>query len=64
MRTERYTYIEHVTGDLELYDDIADPQQLSNLICRVGDGLVEQLHRATEALSTCRGAACRRAEDR
>ena len=64
VRTARYTYIEHVTGDLELYDDIADPQQLSNLICRVGDGLVEQLHRATEALSTCRGAACRRAEDR
>ncbi|MFO1071202.1 MAG: sulfatase [Geminicoccaceae bacterium] len=64
LRTQRYTYIEHVTGDLELYDDRVDPQQTSNLICRVGADMVAQLHNATEALFACQGDACRRVEDR
>lgn len=63
VRTERYTYVEYATGDLELYDNGHDPRQVRNAICRATAPLVRHLHHTTQALFTCRAAACRRAED-
>jgi arylsulfatase A-like enzyme len=63
VRTERYTYVEYATGDLELYDNGSDPRQIRNAICRATTSLVRHLHQTTEALFTCRADACRRAEN-
>lgn len=64
LRSGRTTYVEHVTGDMEAYDDVADPYQLRNAVCSLPAARRAALHRATVELSTCRGAACRAAEDR
>ena len=60
IRTERYMYAEHGTGEQELYDLANDPYQLQS---RDGDPayasvkarLANRLHR----LETCSGASCR-----
>lgn len=62
-RGERYTYAEYDTGDALLFDNIADPYQLNNLVCPVDAGLLDPRHRWAASLSTCAGAACRAAED-
>ena len=64
LRDERMTYVEHVTGDMEVYDNQADPYQLENLICSLPAAMRETLHRATLELFTCRGQDCRTTEDR
>lgn len=63
LRTDRYTYVEYVTGDRELYDDLADPDQLRNLAQIADPTLISRLSRRLAALEDCRAAACRRAED-
>lgn len=63
LRTDRYTYVEYVTGDRELYDDLADPDQLRNLAQIADPALISRLSRRLAALENCRAAACRRAED-
>ena len=42
MRTRRYLYVEHATGEHELYDVVADPAETTNLagtmtalVCRI-----------------------------
>lgn len=65
LRGERVTYVEHVTGDRELYyGPVGDPYQLRNVFCRATPEFRDQLARATAALATCRAESCRRAEDR
>ncbi|MGQ0803311.1 MAG: sulfatase family protein [Actinomycetota bacterium] len=60
VRTERYVYIEYVDGARELYDLVADPDQLEN---RSGDpelATVEaRLARQLARLRACAGAECR-----
>lgn len=64
VRTRQYLYVEYDTGDRELYDVDADPEQVDNLAASpaaqpVLDALAAQLER----LTTCRAAECQRAED-
>ncbi|HEX6014259.1 MAG TPA: sulfatase, partial [Geminicoccaceae bacterium] len=33
VRTDRYTYVQHVSGDRELYDSVTEPYQANNQIC-------------------------------
>ncbi|HEU4515451.1 MAG TPA: sulfatase-like hydrolase/transferase [Nocardioidaceae bacterium] len=60
VRTDRYTYMEHpVTGEIELYDRVADPYQLDNVAYRpthraTRDALAAMLRR----LGDCAGASC------
>ncbi|MBW8487572.1 sulfatase [Actinomadura sp. PM05-2] len=60
LRTERYLYLEYVTGERELYDMAADPYQLRNLAA--ADPAASRLSALLAALRACAGAACRRAE--
>lgn len=63
LRTRRFTYVEYVTGEVELYDDLADPDQLHNLAATASPALLGRLADRVAALEDCRAAACRRAED-
>lgn len=64
VRSERYTFVEYATGDLELYDQDQDPHELRNAICRVGADFRADFRRLSAGLANCRGAACRELEDR
>ena len=59
------TWIEWANGERELYDDNADPYQLSNL---AADPALEatrmQLARLNADLKACRGPVCKAVEDR
>jgi arylsulfatase A-like enzyme len=61
LRTARWLYVEYGTGEHELYDVRADPDQIRNLAgsdARTERGLAERL----ATLRGCRGLACRRAD--
>lgn len=59
LRTRRYTYVEYISGEIELYDNRRDPAQLRNL-ARVADpGLLQSLSASLHRMSTCSGASCR-----
>jgi N-acetylglucosamine-6-sulfatase len=62
LRNDRYTYVEYVTGERQLYDLRADPDQLHNIAGTAGKKLVDDLDKALESLRNCKGAACRRAD--
>lgn len=63
VRTDRYTLAHWASGDVELYDRVTDPFQLKNAACGTEPGLRTRLRDLAAALSSCRGAACRRLED-
>lgn len=62
VRTDRYTYVELATGENELFDDVIDPDQLTNIIATASPGLLAQLHDLIAGMHACQGAACRTAE--
>lgn len=64
IRTDRYTYVEYVTGDRELYDNRADPAQVHNLVATADPALLARLSRRVRDLTDCQAADCRTAEDR
>jgi arylsulfatase A-like enzyme len=44
VRTPRYTYVKWLTGDEELYDNVADPYQMKNVVADPGnDAVVKKL---------------------
>ncbi len=60
VRTQRYTYVEHNTGERELYDLERDPHELRNVAgdpayAKVKARLSERLRK----LNHCRGSSCR-----
>ena len=63
VRTDRYTYVRYVTGEVELYDNEADPDQLRNVAATASPELLDRLDRLTRSLAACVGAACREAEE-
>ena len=62
VRTQRYLYVEHQSGEVELYDMRLDPEQGSN-VAGTGRYASEQrrLARVLLDLKNCAGAECRRA---
>ena len=62
LRTRRYTYVEYVTGEVELYDNEADPDQVRNLAATAPRELLDRLAARLAALEGCAGASCRAAE--
>lgn len=65
LRTERYAYIEHAGGEVELYDLAEDPFELENRAGRPEAADVQTaLARRLEALRYCAGRACRAAPSR
>jgi arylsulfatase A-like enzyme len=64
VRTPRWMYSHRIAGGDELYDLQRDPDQLTNLrLDPASAGIREALRSRLEALSTCRGAACRLGPD-
>ncbi len=64
VRTQRHKYVEHATGDKELYNLDSDPYELENRYKTAQTARVEGLKSRLEALKGCAGEACREAEDR
>jgi len=61
IHTPRYVYVEHNTGERELYDLATDPYELASL--HESPGYVQirsELARRLLALRTCKAAGCRR----
>ncbi|HLN77698.1 MAG TPA: hypothetical protein VK204_11690, partial [Nocardioidaceae bacterium] len=63
MRTRNYTYVEYVDGARELYDLRRDPHELDNLVSRLPQATLDDLHRNLLALERCHGARECRAAD-
>lgn len=62
VRTARYTYVELVTGEKELYDHNVDPYELNNIATTASPGLLASLHAKLLALQACSGTSCRTAD--
>jgi N-acetylglucosamine-6-sulfatase len=62
VRTDRYTYVEYVTGELQLYDLRSDPDQLHNIASTADAKLLDDLAKQVAELRTCKAAECRRAD--
>jgi arylsulfatase A-like enzyme len=60
LRTDRWLYVRHQSGDVELYDMAADEQQLVNLAYRGAyQRELRALRRQLERLQDCAGVECR-----
>jgi arylsulfatase A-like enzyme len=61
VRTDRYKYVEHSTGDRELYDLALDRDELGSVHADARySRTLAALQRELRRLRRCRGAACRR----
>ncbi len=61
VRTGRYLYVEHATGERELYDLRSDPDQLDNIFATRPAELVErQMAALLDQMRNCRGEDCRK----
>ncbi|HEY2988296.1 MAG TPA: sulfatase [Candidatus Binatia bacterium] len=58
LRTKGYLYVEHATGEEELYDLRVDPHELHN-IAAAAPNLVARLSKRLGLLEHCAGANCR-----
>ena len=63
IRTARWTYAEHGTGERELYHLEADPFQLDNLAPIAEPASIAALSKRVAALAQCQAAECRHLED-
>jgi arylsulfatase A-like enzyme len=64
VRTDRYTYVEFVTGERQLYDLRADPDQLRNIVATADPEVVQDLAQQLASLRTCEARSCRVADRR
>ncbi len=64
LRSKGFVYVEWATGETELYDVGADPEELHNLAGRSDEQpLVSQFHAALIPLKDCQGQDCASLED-
>jgi arylsulfatase A-like enzyme len=63
LRTPELLYIESATGERELYDLRADPDELLNTAETAASELLPRLSRRLADLAECAGGRCRTAED-
>ena len=63
VRTETHKYVEYDNGETELYDLEADPYELENLPDITDLALVADLNTMLNALRSCAGDECLKAED-
>src|SRR5207302_3750093 len=59
LRTAQYLYVEYSTGEKQLYDVSADPNELHNIAATADPALVRTLATRLAALTRCSGASCR-----
>ena len=64
VRTTQYSYVEYpTTGEKELYDLTADPQELTSIHRSASPALLSSLKTRLDALKSCVGAGCKAAEN-
>ncbi len=63
VRTHRYTYVRYVTGEVELYDNEADPHQLRNMAASAPRELLDRLAGLARDLASCETGGCRSLEE-
>jgi hypothetical protein len=63
IRLQTMSFVEYQTGERELYDIKADPYQLQNLASNADPKFIAQLSARLQQMMTCKGSACRTAED-
>ncbi|MGH3080213.1 MAG: sulfatase family protein [Gaiellaceae bacterium] len=64
IRTPRHVFVQHSTGEQELYDLVTDPHQLTSLHADARyPALKTELARRLTTLRTCAGDACRKGPD-
>jgi hypothetical protein len=64
IRTPRHVFVQHSTGEQELYDLVTDPHQLTSLHADARfAALKTELARRLTTLRTCAGDACRKGPD-
>ena len=64
LRTQRYSYVEYVTGEVELYDLSNDPHQLNNKSAEADRSLLAALSGQLAQLKSCAASTCRDIESR
>ena len=62
VRTRRYTFVLHTSGERQLYDLWTDPYQLDNIARSAPPRLLARLTASIRQLSACSGRSCRTAE--
>jgi N-acetylglucosamine-6-sulfatase len=60
LRSTEWLYVEHASGERELYDLALDPQQLDSLHALAAPELLASLSARLAALRACAGESCRR----
>jgi N-acetylglucosamine-6-sulfatase len=63
VRTRTHKYVRYINKKCELYDLEADPYELESIHETADPSLVANLKAKLDALRTCAGQSCRRAED-
>ena len=63
MRAHDRLYVEYNSGERELYDLLADPDQLDNLAAETNPRLIDSLSTRLTELTRCEGPGSRVAED-
>ena len=63
VRTRTHKYIRYINKESELYDLEADPYELKSIHETADPSLVADLKAMLDALRTCAGQSCRKAED-
>jgi hypothetical protein len=59
LRTTQYLYVMYNTGETQLYDVLADPNELHNLAATANPAVVRTLAKRLAVLAQCSGASCR-----
>jgi len=62
VRTSRYVYVEHGSGEIEFYDLDQDPFELNNLVPSADPLLLSRFSAWLKELASCSGQSCRGAE--
>jgi len=62
LRTSEWLYVDYGPEGTALYDLVADPYELDNIVGSVDPAAVAQLAEQTRALAACSGATCRIAD--
>ena len=63
VRTRTHKYVRYINKKSELYDLEADPYELESIHETADPSLVANLKAKLDALRTCAGQSCRKAED-
>ena len=63
IRLQTWSYVEYITGEVELYDLETDPYELQNLASTADPKWLAQLAARVRELATCKASSCQTAED-